>query len=160
LDDEWFAYAQRSSIKKYNAEFQSQSAVGARCGDPLANWGPEVSLEAGDARPPDFAAQRAALLAAKPRALSSIMGLFPPDFVKSLKARGITWFATATTVIPAAQSLSGFQVAHVPSMAARPGCGFIRLNSASIQRQPTGHVPVTPAVAVPIHPVSGLVWAG
>ena len=67
----------------------------------LANWGPEVSLEAGDARPPDFAAQRAALLAAKPHAVSSIMGLFPPDFVKSLKARGIAWFATATTVTEA-----------------------------------------------------------
>lgn len=67
----------------------------------LADWGPEVSLEAGDARPPDFAAQRAALLAAKPRAVSSIMGLFPPDFVKSLKARGIAWFATATTVTEA-----------------------------------------------------------
>jgi nitronate monooxygenase len=45
-----------------------------------------------------IAAQCAALLAAKPRAVSSIMGLFPPDFVKSLKAQGIGWFATATTL--------------------------------------------------------------
>ena len=35
---------------------------------------------------------------AKPRAVSSIMGLFPPEFVASLKAKGIAWFATATTL--------------------------------------------------------------
>ena len=64
----------------------------------LAQWGPEVAPEAGDARPPDFAAQCAALLAAKPRAVSSIMGLFSPEFVAALKARNIAWFATATTV--------------------------------------------------------------
>ncbi|MGH6835289.1 MAG: NAD(P)H-dependent flavin oxidoreductase [Methylocella sp.] len=64
----------------------------------LAKWGPEVAPEAGDASPPDFAAQCAALLAAKPRAVSSIMGLFSPEFITALKARGIAWFATATTV--------------------------------------------------------------
>lgn len=64
----------------------------------LAQWGPEVAPEAGDARPPDFMAQCAALLTARPRAVSSIMGLFAPEFVSALKARGIAWFATATTV--------------------------------------------------------------
>jgi nitronate monooxygenase len=67
----------------------------------LAEWGPEVSPEAGDARLPDFATQCAALLAAKPRAVSSIMGLFPPEFVTTLKACGIAWFAAATTVAEA-----------------------------------------------------------
>ena len=64
----------------------------------LADWGPEAEPEAGEARPPDFGAQFAALLAAKPNAASSIMGVFPPAFVTALKARGIAWFATATTV--------------------------------------------------------------
>jgi nitronate monooxygenase len=64
----------------------------------LAQWGPEVAPEAGEARPPDFVAQCAALLAAKPRAVSSIMGLFSPEFVTALKARGVAWFATVTTV--------------------------------------------------------------
>jgi nitronate monooxygenase len=64
----------------------------------LAQWGPEVGPEAGDARPPDFEAQCTALLAARPRTVSSIMGLFSPEFVAALKARGIAWFATATTV--------------------------------------------------------------
>ena len=64
----------------------------------LADWGPEVSLQAGDARGPDFEAQCAALLAAKPRTVSSIMGVFSPQFVAALKAQGIAWFATATTL--------------------------------------------------------------
>lgn len=64
----------------------------------LADWGPEVPAEAGDATPPDFAAQCDAFLAAGPRAVSSIMGLFPAPFVAALKARGIAWFATASTL--------------------------------------------------------------
>lgn len=64
----------------------------------LARWGPEFAPEAGDARPPDFMAQCAALLTARPHAVSSIMGLFSPEFVTALKARDIAWFATATTV--------------------------------------------------------------
>ena len=64
----------------------------------LSQWGPEVLPEAGDATPPDFAAQCEALLAAGPRAVSSIMGVYPPAFVAALKARGIAWFATVTTL--------------------------------------------------------------
>src|SRR5437016_5084205 len=36
--------------------------------------------------------------AAKPRAVSSIMGVFSSEFVAALKARGIAWLATATTL--------------------------------------------------------------
>jgi nitronate monooxygenase len=64
----------------------------------LCQWGPPVSAEAGDAAPIDFAAQCEAMLAAGPPIVSSIMGLYPPEFVARLKARGIKWFATATTV--------------------------------------------------------------
>jgi nitronate monooxygenase len=42
--------------------------------------------------------QCVAVLAPRPRAVSSIMGLFSPEFVAALKARGIAWFVTATTV--------------------------------------------------------------
>jgi nitronate monooxygenase len=41
------------------------------------------------------------LLGSKARAVSSIMGVFPPIFVQSLKAGGIAWFATATTPLEA-----------------------------------------------------------
>jgi len=67
----------------------------------LAGFGPEVPAAAGDAALQDFDAQCCAVLAARPAALSSIMGLFPPAFVRELKAAGIAWFATATTVAEA-----------------------------------------------------------
>lgn len=69
--------------------------------DFLGHWGPPVDASAGDATPPDFAAQIEALLAAKPTVASSIMGLFPSDLVAALKAAGIAWFATVTTVAEA-----------------------------------------------------------
>jgi nitronate monooxygenase len=67
----------------------------------LARFGPPVPPEAGDARPPDFAAQCEALLQARPEAVSSIMGLYPAPFVERLKAAGIAWFANVTTVTEA-----------------------------------------------------------
>src|SRR5882672_885503 len=72
-----------------------------RVRDFLGQWGPPVTQEAGDAAPVDFAAQCAALLAAGPHVVSSIMGLFPEPFVAELKARGIAWFACATTLAEA-----------------------------------------------------------
>src|SRR5579883_2050868 len=67
----------------------------------LAQWGPEGPAEAGDATPPDFAAQCEALLEASPPIVSSVMGLYPPDFVTRLKQRNIAWFANVSTVAEA-----------------------------------------------------------
>ncbi|WP_394004748.1 NAD(P)H-dependent flavin oxidoreductase [Luteimonas sp. WGS1318] len=64
----------------------------------LAQWGPAVPADAGDATPADFHAQCEALLAAKPAVASSIMGVFPAPFVARLKSAGIAWFACATTL--------------------------------------------------------------
>ena len=64
----------------------------------LSAWGPPVPETAGDATPPDFAAQLDAMLAAGPGAISSVMGLFPDEFIKRLKQRGISWFAVVSTV--------------------------------------------------------------
>ncbi|MBV8901698.1 MAG: nitronate monooxygenase [Verrucomicrobia bacterium] len=107
-------------IRDWVAQFRSQSngpfqlnlwipdpspardaAAETRVRDFLAQWGPPVPMEAGDARPQDFEAQCEALLAAQPTAVSSIMGLFPPAFVARLKERGIAWFACATTLAEA-----------------------------------------------------------
>lgn len=49
----------------------------------------------------DFAAQCEALVEVAPPVASTIMGLFPPEVVAQLKARGIAWFCTATTVAEA-----------------------------------------------------------
>jgi nitronate monooxygenase len=67
----------------------------------LGEWGPAVTAEAGDAVPPDFEAQCDAMLVARPRVISSIMGLYPSPMVDRMKAQGISWFATATTVAEA-----------------------------------------------------------
>lgn len=64
----------------------------------LAQWGPDVAADAGDAMPADFDAQCAALLAARPAVASSIMGVFPATFVAQLRIAGIAWFACATTL--------------------------------------------------------------
>src|SRR5881394_4558765 len=52
-----------------------------RVRDFLGQWGPPVPPQAGDAVPLDFDAQCAATLAAAPRVVSSIMGLFPEPVV-------------------------------------------------------------------------------
>ncbi|MGH8133540.1 MAG: NAD(P)H-dependent flavin oxidoreductase, partial [Steroidobacteraceae bacterium] len=67
----------------------------------LSAWGPPVPSDAGNATPPDFASQCAAILAARPAIASSVMGLFPPVFVAQLRRMGIAWFATVTTVAEA-----------------------------------------------------------
>jgi len=64
----------------------------------LEAWGPPVAASAGDGTPPDFEGQCEVFVELAPTAVSSIMGLFPGAFVSRLKARGIAWFATATTL--------------------------------------------------------------
>ncbi|MCK0151669.1 nitronate monooxygenase [Marivita sp. S6314] len=68
----------------------------ARLRDWLETWGPDVPPV--DLGGPQFADQCAAMIAAGPTVMSSIMGLYPPDVVTEMKARGIRWFATVTTV--------------------------------------------------------------
>jgi nitronate monooxygenase len=80
------------------------AAAEAKMRDFLAQWGPPVAANAGDAAPPDFAAQCEALIAVGPRVVSSIMGLFPAPYVEKLKARGIAWFATVTTLAEALEA--------------------------------------------------------
>ena len=70
----------------------------------LASWGPEVPTTAGDAVPPDFKEQCETFLELKPTVVSCIMGLYPQEFVRRLKDRGIAWFATATTLAEALQA--------------------------------------------------------
>jgi nitronate monooxygenase len=77
------------------------AAAEARVRDFLKAWGPEVAPEAGDGKPPDFVAQCEAILEAGPAIVSSIMGLYPPEFVARMKERGIKWFANVTTVAEA-----------------------------------------------------------
>jgi nitronate monooxygenase len=67
----------------------------------LARLGPEPALPGDGPFLPDFAAQQQALLAVHPTVVSTIMGLWEPDFVAELKARGILWICNATTLAEA-----------------------------------------------------------
>ncbi len=64
----------------------------------LAQWGPAVPAQAGDVKLQDFHQQCETFIELVPTAVSSIMGLYPPAVVDRMKAKGIAWFATATTV--------------------------------------------------------------
>ncbi len=70
----------------------------------LADWGPEIPADPPAVPLPDFDAQCAAMIEARPAAMSSIMGLFPSDVVARLKEAGILWFATVTTVTEAREA--------------------------------------------------------
>jgi nitronate monooxygenase len=77
------------------------AAAEARVRAFVARWGPEVATTDGDTVLPDFRAQCEAFVELAPAAVSSIMGVFPPDIVARFKAAGIAWFATATTLAEA-----------------------------------------------------------
>ncbi len=67
----------------------------------LSAWGPAAPPDAGDATPPDFAAQCETLLQVAPPIVSSVMGLYPPEFVNRLKTHDIAWWANVSTVMEA-----------------------------------------------------------
>jgi nitronate monooxygenase len=111
----------------------------------LAQWGPEVPIDAGDATPPDFAAQCEALLTAAPPIVSSVMGLYPPEFVSRLKERNITWFANVSTVAEArAAEAAGADVVVAQGMEAggHRGC----FDAARAEREMVGLFALLPAV--------------
>src|SRR4029079_9964538 len=127
--------------------------------DFLAQWGPPVPPEAGDTAPPDFAAQCAAMLAAAPPIVSSVMGLYPPDFVAKLKHHGIRWFANISTVAEArAAEAAGADVIVAQGAEAGVTRGFFR--SADAERTLVGLVALVPAIAdavrVPIVATGGI----
>ena len=111
----------------------------------LERFGPAVAANAGDATPPDFAAQCEALLAARPPIVSSVMGLYPPDFVAKLKRAGIVWFANVSTVAEARGAANAG--AGVVGGAGREGGGPRGCFDAALaERQMVGLFALVPAV--------------
>lgn len=112
----------------------------------LGQFGPEVPAEAADTTPPDFGTQCDALLAAGPPIISSIMGLYPPGFVAAMKARGIAWFATVTTVAEArAAEAAGADVIVAQGMEAGGHRG--RFDASRAERDAVGLFALLPAIA-------------
>jgi nitronate monooxygenase len=125
----------------------------------LADWGPPVGPDAGDATPPDFSAQCEAMLAAGPPVISSIMGVYPPEFIARLKAKGIVWFANISTVSEArAAEAAGADVivAQGSEAGGHRGC----FDAAAAERQQVGLFALLPAVVdavrVPVVATGGI----
>ena len=125
----------------------------------LAQWGPEVAAAAGDAKPPDFAAQCEAMLEAAPAAMSSVMGLFAPAFVEKIKARGIPWFATVSTLAEARAAEAAGADAIV-AQGSEAGGHRAAFEAARAPRELVGLVSLVPAVVdavkVPVVATGGI----
>jgi nitronate monooxygenase len=125
----------------------------------LAQWGPAVSESAAEGVLPDFEAQCQTLLEARPKAISSIMGLYEPSFVAEMKARGILWFATATTVAEAkAAADAGADAIIAQGMEAGGHRGAF--DAAEAERRMVGLFALLPqvvdAVSVPVIAAGGI----
>jgi len=138
---------------------QRDAAHEARVREFLGRWGPPVPPEAADAPTPDFAAQCEAFLAVGPPIVSSVMGLYSPDFVAKLKSRGIAWFAAATTVAEArAAEAAGADVIVAQGMEAggHRGC----FDARDAERELVGLFALLPAVVdavkVPVVATGGI----
>lgn len=108
---------------------------------------------------PDFDAQCAAILAAAPQVVSSIMGVWPAPFVAKLKARGIAWFANVTSVAEARQAVAaGADAVVVSGLEAGGHRGAFEADAAGRQSGTTfALVPlVADAVAVPVIAAGGI----
>ncbi len=116
----------------------------------LSSWGPDVPQSAGDVSRPDINEQCEAFLAAAPTAVSSIMGLFPPQFVARFKATGIAWFATATTLDEAKLAQEAGADAVI-AQGFEAGGHRGAFDQAAAERQSAGLLALVPRLADNLH---------
>jgi nitronate monooxygenase len=127
-------------------EVKRDLAAEARVREFLSRWGPPVPSEAGDCTLPDFREQCHTFLELAPTAVSSIMGLYPPDIVERFKDRGIAWFATATTLGEAKQAAAAGADAII-AQGFEAGGHRGSFDPAAAERQAIGLFSLVPRIA-------------
>jgi len=124
----------------------------------LSGYGPRPAIPEGPFLP-DFAAQCAAIIESGPAVISSIMGVFPPDVVAAAKARGIAWFACATTLAEARAAAAAGADAIV-AQGAEAGGHRGAFDPAAAEAQLTGGLALIPrlvdALDVPVIATGGI----
>ena len=124
----------------------------------LGRFGPRPPIPEGGFLP-DFAAQCAAILEAGPAVISSIMGVFPAEVVTAAKARGIAWFACATTLAEAREAVAAGADAIV-AQGAEAGGHRGAFDHAAAEAQITGGLALIPrfadALDVPVIATGGI----
>jgi nitronate monooxygenase len=107
--------------------------------------GTSYSRRSGDVVFQDISAQCKALLEIQPTAVSSIIGLYPSEFVREAKTRRISWSATATTVAEAkAADAAGADAIIAQGMEAGGHRGAV--DAARAERELIGLMALIPAV--------------
>ncbi len=116
----------------------------------LGQWGPAVAPDAAAAKPPEFAGQCEALLELAPNVVSSVMGLYPREFVARAKASGSAWFAAVSTVAEArAAEAAGADALVVQG--AEAGGHRAAFDASLAERQLVGLFSLLPAVVDAVH---------
>lgn len=125
----------------------------------LSRFGPAPAIPGDGPLVEDFDAQCEAVLAAAPAVMSSIMGLFPDRVVAAMKARGIAWFAAATTLAEARAAVAAGADAIV-AQGAEAGGHRGAFDAAAADRQLTGLLALLPRFAdhldVPVIATGGI----
>ncbi|MDY8110724.1 nitronate monooxygenase [Fulvimarina sp. 2208YS6-2-32] len=112
----------------------------------LSAWGPEVPPSAGDAPLQDFADQVRAIVDARPTAFSTVMGLPSEEVIADVKAHGMLWFATVTSVREARLAeRAGADV--IVAQSGEAGGHRGAFDASCAERQTTGMLALLPAIA-------------
>lgn len=123
----------------------------ARLAEFLARHGPPVPPGAGDALLLPFEAQFDAIVAATPAVLSTIMGLLTPAQAARLRAAGIAWWATVTTVAEARAAVAAGADAVV-AQGAEAGGHRGAFDAGRARDEAVGLFALLPAVADALRP--------